>query len=334
MRSAHRRLSLILTVGAGTLAPRLASGQQYVVSGVVVDGSQTTIIAGAAVRLSGLPLQSTDAEGRFRFDRVAGGTYTLSVEAVGYRTRSLDLQIRSDTTLRIKLTPDPIALDTLDVAVDNIRVRGTVRDAATGAILLQGAQITRYPSGTRSSAISGRFTIEAVPTGQPFGILVEALEYLPMRVEFVAERDTTLDLRLEVDSVALRMIAQQVRRLEVRANSVPYSLDALGRDEIMRAGVPTVAELLRRRLPPGVIPDTPGLLERSSICVVFDDMPSSLAEVAATPPELIERIEIVGYRGRMIRVYSRRYVARLMRVRVLQPIGFMDIGLGTLCQQA
>jgi len=83
-----------------------------------------------------------------------------------------------------------------------------------------------------------------------------------------------------------------------------------------------------------VIRETPALLERTSTCVVYDDMPCSLAEVAATPPELIERIEIVGYRSRMIRVYSRRYVARLMRVRVLEPIGFMDTGLGTLCQRA
>jgi hypothetical protein len=56
-----------------------------------------------------------------------------------------------------------------------------------------------------------------------------------------------------------------------------------------------------------------------------------IEDVVHLPPEQIERIEIFGFRGSMIRVYSRKYVARLMRTSRLNPIMYMRAGLGTAC---
>lgn len=317
-----------------TAYPRCLSAQQHEVSGTVVERNDSSPVAGAIVRIDGYPPASTGVDGRFRLSSIATGRHRLEIEALGYHAFALDLVVQSDTTLNLELELDPLVLDTLAVSAQTITISGVVRDSVTGLILLQGAAVTTYPRGRSYDAQSGRFSIPGIPRGQPVGLLVEALEYLPKRIEFVAAGDTALEVRLDTDSVAVRLIHQQVERLNRRSNTLPHSVDAINRDEIMRAGVPTAVELIRRRLPPGTIPSHPpysGSIGNRAICVLLDDMPSSLADVAYLPPGLIERVEIVGYRGRMIRVYTKRYVARLMRVGTLPPITYMDNGMGTVC---
>jgi hypothetical protein len=63
-------------------------------------------------------------------------------------------------------------------------------------------------------------------------------------------------------------------------------------------------------------------------CVLLDDIRVGLEDVANIPPELIERVEVIGRRGSMVRIYTRRYVARLMRVPTLPVIIYSDHGRG------
>lgn len=324
-----RSFALTLLVSA-IVAPKLVHAQGVTVSGVVVETAQFAPVGGALIRLSDLPPTTTDRDGQFRFTRVLPGRYTLEVEAFGYRPRSLEIVIRADTAVHVQIDPDPVVLDSLLVSAGNVTIKGTVRDAVTGMKLLQGAQVTIYPGARTIGALSGSFTLRNVPSGRPIGLLIEALEYLPARVEFVADRDTTLDVPLKVDSVAIRLVAQQVKRLETRSHAIPHSINTLSRADINRAVVPSIGELLRRQLPRDEIRERDFFLDNRG-CVFLDDMPVKLADVYTAPPAMIERVEIYGYRGDMIRVYTRRYVATLMRVPSLPPIMFMRAGLGTAC---
>lgn len=326
-----RRTGTLAVLLFGIAAPISVHAQAVSLYGVVVERSQLTPIRNAVIRLAGFSPATTDNQGRFRFDQVMPGQHALSIEAFGYLRRSLELPIRADTIIQFELDPDPFVLDTLLVSTGNITIKGIVRDGATELKLLRGAQVTIYPGSRTIGAMSGSFTLQDVPKNRPIGLLIEAIEYLPVRVEFLAERDTTLDVGMTVDSVAVRMIAQQAKRLETRSQSMPYSIDALDREAIHRSGVSSIGELIRRRLP-SVIPEQPPYPDPDEVCVIYDDMPSRLEDFIVAPPELFERIEIFGHRGKMIRVYSKRYVATLMRVRRLPSITYMDAGLRTLCR--
>jgi hypothetical protein len=113
-------LTSLLLALAGPLA---AGAQQVTVSGVVVYGSPPASVGGATVRLSGSGAYFTDLDGWFRFEHVPPGPHTLTVQALGYRTRSLDLVIAADTILAVELEPDPVAIRLLERQVERLETR-------------------------------------------------------------------------------------------------------------------------------------------------------------------------------------------------------------------
>jgi hypothetical protein len=248
--------SLLTSLLLALAGPLAAGAQQVTVSGVVVYGSPPASVGGATVRLSGSGAYFTDLDGWFRFEDVPPGPHSLTVQALGYRTRSLDLVIAADTILAVELEPDPLPLDSLLVRARTVRVRGNIVDARTGLRVLY-AEVTMEPEYPTVGAISGQFTVRDVPVGQPLIILAEALEYFPARVAVTAEVDTTLTIELEPDPVAIRLLERQVERLETRSLSVPYAIDEAGREDIRMSGVAMIGELVRRRLPPGTVGNRP-----------------------------------------------------------------------------
>lgn len=83
--------------------------------GVVRDADTREPIPYCAVKLagSGTPEAAlTDSAGRFTFDRLAPGDYTISASYVGYQDRSRHLCLHSGTdTTSIELRPDAMMLD-------------------------------------------------------------------------------------------------------------------------------------------------------------------------------------------------------------------------------
>ena len=321
------RASCRVAAGAVVLmAPVGLEAQELTVSGVVIESTRGATVAGATVRLGDQRSFFTDLDGAFHFTKVPAGLHAMVVEAYGYRPRTLSLNLRSDTTLRVELEPAPIELDTLAVDLDNVTVRGTVRDAETNLPILV-AEVLVYPGDRTVGANSGRFTLENVPARQPITLVVEAMEYLPVRLSLVPEGDTTLAIPLKTDSVALRMVQQQVQRLERRAQAVPVSLTALDREDLERHVYLNVLDVIRQRAPRSVPRQNEDIWGRWS-CYFLDDSKVPLDVFQGLRPEQIERIEVFG-RGSMIRVYTRRYVHRLMRQGPLTNTGYIT-GLGSI----
>lgn len=301
--------------------------QAVTVSGVVVEPSDSTPIAEASIRLADAPLAITDERGRFDIPGVTPGRYVLSVEALGYVTREIELDLRADTTVRIELVPDPIDVEGL--MVEGVTIRGNLRDAETGLKLLTG-RVTLQPDGRSVTTNAGSFTLKQVARGASVTLVAEAIEHLPTRVALVVEGDTTVDIMMGVDSVALRLLDRQVQRISRRAESMPWSVNELDRDEIRRVRVPSIGELIRRQLPPGVA-DWKYPYVTGDHCIMLDDSPVQYAVLLGVPPELIERVEIYGLRGRLISVYSKRYVASLMGKPALPPIRYAENGMSIIC---
>jgi hypothetical protein len=306
-----------------------AAAQTARVSGVVVDERQVPV-QGAIVQLSGDMTQTTEANGRFQFDAVIHGRYLATVTAIGHQMRSFGLSITGDTTFTVALTRRSVTLDTMIVRPRNIRIRGTAVDSATGMALMQ-AQATLYPGGRFIGALSGTFTFDSVSPG-PVTIIVEGAEHLPARVEFEAGRDTSFQVRLGIDSIALRMIAMQVKRLETRSQTLLMPKTALNRDLIEREHTISIGELITRKTyedPFALMRAPPRAPDQG--CFFLDDRKVTREVFGTVPSELVERVEIYRQASgtaaaapRMIRVYTRRYVATLPRQETLAKVIYMS----------
>jgi hypothetical protein len=321
--------------------PGEASAQGVTVTGTVVERTQGSWIGGATVRLSGSRPFFTDLDGQFRFTGVAPGRHTLSVQAMGYRARILQLELRADTVLTVELDPDPIVLDSLLVEAGTIDIEGEIYDRMTGDRVLY-AQVRVVPGNRTEGAISGGFTLRKVPKGQAVTVVVESVGYEPAGISLITRADTTLRVELEHDSVGIRMLAQQVERLERRSWSLPLSRDVITGEDMLRAPGSTALDMLRVRLlgtghplasdrfRPSTWCQREGGAGLKPICecLFIDDVKvRDFAYFWGLTAGEVERVEIYG-RGKMIRVYTKRYIMAMMGKRTLPSMVFLNIGLG------
>lgn len=326
----------------------VASAQTVRVSGVVVDERQLPV-QGATVRLTGGMSTTTQPDGRFTIVDAIPGRYLLTVASIGFELRSLELTIARDTSLSIVMTRRTVTLDTVVVRPRSLRIKATAVDSSSGDFLLQ-AQATIYPGSVSIPGVSGVLVFDSVSPGA-VTIVVEALEHLPRRIELNLTGDTAIRVAMGVDSVALRMTALQVKRLEQRTHSVPMPTKALNRDAIEREAASTLHELLTRRS----FEDPQAARQAFEVapdagCYFVDDVKVSRGVFEAMLPELIERVEIYRSGGapapkmsgrpkgernfgtvQMFRVYTKRYVATLPRKDVLPRIAFSGSGLRPSC---
>jgi hypothetical protein len=304
-----------------------ASAQTARVSGRVVEESRGTPIPNATVRISGAADQVTDSLGRFEFTRVFPQRYIITVASMGYRFTTVEATIERDTTLVIMMIRRVTTLDTVVVRPRYVRIKGTAVDSASGDALMQ-AQATLYPDGRFAEAVSGTFRFDSVAPG-PVTIIVEGAEHLPVRVELDLSRDTSFKVKMSVDSLALRMIAVQVKRLEKRAQSVPYQMRSYNRNLINEHRIMAMGDFLAQH---GVVASDwrRSVIAGGAGCYFVDDVKVDKGVVLQQIPELIERVETYK-RGGMIRIYTKRYVASLIGRDGLLSMKYIPTGFSPTC---
>jgi hypothetical protein len=132
-------LSLAL-LGMGGQCPAHAQGGS--ISGRVVDAGTSLPLAEAAVTLEPSPLGSlpgltrggsafvrstvtmrTDAAGRYRFEGVPLGSYRLHVQRLGYRSTTVEVELRSTTesSISVGLDVEPVALQPVEVSAPGMQ---------------------------------------------------------------------------------------------------------------------------------------------------------------------------------------------------------------------
>jgi hypothetical protein len=323
MKTMRSRCHLRLFAGCGALLlwaiPSEAQTPSFTVSGRVVESIHLTWIGGATVRLSGHPAFITETEGSFRFTNVTPGPHTMTMEAMGYRTRQLQLMIRADTVLLVELEVDPIRLDSLLVEAGTITLRGRVTDGATGRRIPE-ARVKADSRFTTFTNAGGSFRIKKLPRGFSIPIEVDAYKYLPARIALITEVDTTLTIELEPDSLGIQLFEATTQRLEVRSRAVSLSTIALDRRYMERAPNRSAYDVINWRL---------GGREFSGQCLFIDEIkqPDKRVLDSYVAAEL-ERIEIYG-RGTMVRVFTQSFIANSLGwAQAFHPIVYVEGGLG------
>ena len=304
---------------------------QIRVSGRVVDQSSETPISGAVVRVTGSDTtMTTGPSGTFTFGSVLAGKFIVTLAAPAYVYQSISIEAYSDTTLAITMQQRVVALDPMVVRPAQVKVKGTVVDSATGEPILF-AQVAIFPEGRYVDASNiGRFTLDKVQSG-PILLVAEAVEHVPVTLQLDAFKDTMITFRLPIDSTALRMISQQVQRLQNRAQSFPLALRALGRKDIVAQHTINMGELLRRQL---FVKDvSPKNRAPLAACVYLDDKPVDDQALDGLDPEMFERIEFIGSgtTPKIIAVYTKRYVFSLARQASLNGVRYQQNGTGIVC---
>lgn len=323
---------------AGFVLPALLPGaggaQDITVVGIVLEREGSTRIGRATVSITDAPPVFTGEDGAFRITGLAPGPHTLRVDALGYRGEVMTLDLSADTALVVHLDPDPLLLDSLLVRAGTITIKGKVFDAHTGQPVLF-AQASIQPGFPPVGAVSGEFTLRRVPMGRAVEVVVEAVEYLPARFALITEADTSLNVALEPDSVGIRIIGQQVQKLEARANAVPFAMTVIDREYL--EGFPgwTAYEILEFRLRMVRYSRNPfGMTQGGTTrqCIFIDDVQQvDIAVLWSLWSGEVERVEIYD-RGGMVRVYTKRYVVSLLG-RTPDPMVYNRTGLmGPVCR--
>ena len=301
------------------LAPLAAAAQrQVVLSGRVLEFGTRSGISGATLAIPSIGPVTTGASGEFRLPPVPAGERVVTISALGYQTRELRLNLQRDTTIIVELEVEALRIDSLRVDVRTITVRGSVSDRLTREPVFD-ADVAIADSKFGSSNIAGNFKVRSVPASVPVRVLVRAPGYLPYSTSLTAERDTTLRIQLDLDPIGQRMLAEQVERLRKRSQGVNARLTHWNRDALAVTPRELLGDFLKHHLVSG------------PVCFFVDDVDRSswLPEIIGSyTTEELDRIEAYD-RGLMLRIYTRRYIAKQSNSKKLPSIVYMRVGRGS-----
>jgi hypothetical protein len=274
------------------------------VEGRVVERGGAAGIRGATVELTGRSVVSTGASGDFRFGELRTGRYVMRVEALGYAERELVLVLERDTSLVIELEPAPILLDSLAVRGRTVTVLGHVTESGSGDNMIHVEVASGTGETTRTNA-TGRFELSRFPAGPPESITVREMGYLPATLILTAGKDTSISIEMKPDGLAQRMIEVQIARLEKRSR--PFRsprFPVIGREELLWMRNATVLDVVKRWYGPFI---------NGVQCILIDDEQNDngLAGLTMIYPDELERIEVLRS-GAMLRLYTRRFIAKMM----------------------
>jgi hypothetical protein len=179
------------------------------VTGTVLDDVTKRPLEGAEIRLRELDLTTrSDAEGRFVLADLGIGTYELSVQREGYRSKTGPFRVVSSGSFRVALIPEGAPLGD-----ETSRVSGRVTDQATGEpvegveVGIEGTEMALLTDG------AGRFAFPEIDPGD-YTLSFSMLGYATRREPVAVGRAQvlSLDVILGIEPVQLDPVSVTVER--------------------------------------------------------------------------------------------------------------------------
>ena len=188
-------LTLVLIAAlrpAGALAQdtRVRDDGKVVVSGIVIDRSTGQPLSGVFVEIESLDLTVfSDREGRFVTRAITPGTWTVRAGQLGYKLWTEERTIGPATgTIEIRMEPDPIMLEGIQVVSDGIKRR---RNAAAVSVRAYDAdQLAFSASFDARQFVSTRLMVGRCP-------------FFGFGTECVWRRGRMIEPRVYIDEIPL-----------------------------------------------------------------------------------------------------------------------------------
>lgn len=150
-----RRLSIVTTALVSVAGVVHAAAQDTGrIAGVVqIEGTDAAVIGAVIQVVSIAMVATTNAQGRYEMDSLPPGTYTLLVQAPGFRPKvvpATPVEAGVETQVRVALRPQSVALEPVTVEAE----ANTERLASSNVSVLRTEDLP--PDGDLVSAIRGR----------------------------------------------------------------------------------------------------------------------------------------------------------------------------------
>lgn len=266
-------LTLAVALAARTLT---AQGAEGTVSGTVRDEAgrpvqQALVVLDVEVNAR---RTRTDAEGRFRFVRVGGGTHQLEVVRLGLAPFRSRIEVTPDgVELAIEMRRIPIQLDTVSVRVTRTGLYGLV--ATRGMELLPHdprplaravVEILDTPHRVTTGA-DGRFAVESLAEGS-YAVLVRLDRYASRMVSVYVPPDGGVDVTIVLDSAVAeyqRRDDNNLREISRRLREATNPSALVGLHELAAPEGTTLKDALR--LAPSAL--SRGLLVKDDVTCIY-----------------------------------------------------------------
>lgn len=111
---------------------------------------------------------ATDSQGRYRFERMPPGTYSMTFTLIGFwseRREGIQHPNRSRLPVNVRLYGDGESEPMAATASDGASLTGTVVDAMQGVIPSVVLSLTGSATRTTTSDMNGQFSVTGLPPG-------------------------------------------------------------------------------------------------------------------------------------------------------------------------
>ena len=147
------------------IAAQITFAQTFKLDGQILDASNKSALPFANITLEGTTLGSaSDADGRFRIEKINAGTYTIIASYMGYSTYKMPITIPyEDGELTILLEPEAIQLE--EYVVTASRRRERVEDAPAAISIISKKEIRRESNTNLGDYLKGTKGIDFTQSG-------------------------------------------------------------------------------------------------------------------------------------------------------------------------
>lgn len=185
--------------------------------GRLLDQMSGTALPWAVVRLEGTPHQAlSDEDGRFLFEGLRPGDYTLQIRHLGYAVRSRPLSVPEgqDVFVELKVAPQVVELEGFEVttrgAVEQVRrLTPFRRDIVYGEAMLEEEIRGARAFETLRHSVPGLRVREIYREGHPAQVCIETNR----RVQSISEDNICHQVQVVVDGVRIPDAGLHLRNL-------------------------------------------------------------------------------------------------------------------------
>ena len=249
---------------------------------------------------------TTDAQGRFQFDRVSRGSHELRVLEVGYESWQQTISV-ADTviSLSIVLRRLPYTLDTMRVVARQTGVFGRVysrvemRPLGNATVSVMGQKWQAVASD------SGQFEMLNMREGA-YVLYAKAPRMRPWSLSVLVPKDSAVEVSIGLDYLSSvdTKFAQPLAEFETRVKFMNTNNSALvSRHEVAEFGKRSIGVALR--FAPSLL--RKGVTVGEHACVFVDGLPKPGMTIHSIDADQVESVEVYGPRSDWTNTLAQRW---------------------------